>query len=72
MSNVNVSPRIPYREALAYMLNSDVLLFFGNKNSKQIPAKIYDYFGVDGIFLLFLGDENDPIKDVVKNKDKCS
>lgn len=71
VENVNVSPRIPYDEALGYMLNSEILLLFGNKNSKQIPAKIYDYFGADGLIFVILGDENDPIKDVVKNKKKC-
>ena len=71
VENVNVSPRIPYNEALVYMLNSEVLLLFGNKNSKQIPAKIYDYFGAEGIIFVILGDENDPIRDVVENKKKC-
>lgn len=72
ISNVKVSNRIPYREALAYMVNADILLLFGNKNSKQIPAKIYDYFGCDGYVLVVLGDKNDPITDVVNNLDKCS
>lgn len=71
IDKVSVSPRIPYDEALGYMLNSQVLLLFGNKNSKQIPAKIYDYFGAEGLIFVILGDENDPIKDVVKNKEKC-
>ena len=71
VENVNVSSRIPYDEALGYMLNSEVLLLFGNKNSKQIPAKIYDYFGADGLIFVILGDENDPIRDVVENKKKC-
>lgn len=71
VENVNVSPRIPYDEALGYMLNSEVLLLFGNKNSKQIPAKIYDYFGADGLIFVILGDENDPIREVVENKKKC-
>lgn len=71
VGNVNVSPRIPYKEALSYMLNSEGLLLFGNKNSKQIPAKIYDYFGAEGRIFVILGDENDPIKDVVLNNDKC-
>ena len=53
------------------MLNSEILLLFGNKNSKQIPAKIYDYFGADGLIFIILGDENDPIKDVIENKKKC-
>ncbi|MVX65952.1 glycosyl transferase group 1 [Clostridium chromiireducens] len=67
----NVSPRIPFDEALKYMLNGDVLLLFGNKNSKQIPAKIYDYFGAKGRILVIYGDENDPIKRVVENNKKC-
>lgn len=69
--NVSVSNRIPYDEALSYMLNSEVLILFGNKNSKQIPAKIYDYFGSDALIFVILGDENDPIKEVVCDKEKC-
>ena len=68
---VDVSPRIPYDKAISYMLNGDVLMIFGNKNSKQIPAKIYDYFGADGIIFVILGDDKDPILDVVKDKEKC-
>lgn len=66
-----VSSRIPFNEALKYMLNSEVLLLFGNKNSKQIPAKIYDYFGTNGKIFVIYGDENDPIKNVVENHEKC-
>lgn len=71
MENIHVSSRIPYDEALGYMLNSEVLILFGNKNSKQIPAKIYDYFGTDAYILVILGDENDPVKEVVIDKEKC-
>ena len=66
-----VSPRIPFDEALKYMLNGDALLLFGNKNSKQIPAKVYDYFGAKGRIFVIYGDENDPIKRVVENNSKC-
>lgn len=66
-----VSPRIPFNEALKYMLNGDVLLLFGNKNSKQIPAKIYDYFGAKGRIFAIYGDEADPIKKLVENNEKC-
>ena len=66
-----VSPRIPFDEALKYMLNGEVLLLFGNKNSKQIPAKIYDYFGAKGRIFVIYGDENDPIKRVVEDNKKC-
>ena len=66
-----VSGRIPFDETLKYMLNGDILLLFGNKNSKQIPAKIYDYFGAKGRIFVIYGDENDPIKSVVENNEKC-
>jgi len=66
-----VSNRIPYKEALGYMVKSDILLLFGNKNSKQIPAKIYDYFGCIAYVLVILGDENDPIISIVDNMEKC-
>jgi hypothetical protein len=66
-----VSPRIPFDEALKYMLNGNALLLFGNKNSKQIPAKIYDYFGAKGRVFVIYGDENDPIKRVVEDNQKC-
>lgn len=71
IEKVKVSDRIPYKEALGYMINADILLLFGNKNSKQIPAKIYDYFGCFGYILVILGDENDPILEVVSNLEKC-
>ncbi len=66
-----VSSRIPFDEALKYMLNSEILLLFGNKDSKQIPAKIYDYFGTDARIFVIYGDNNDPIKDIVENNKKC-
>lgn len=71
LSCVQVEGRIPYNDALSYMLNSDILLLWGNKDSKQIPAKIYDYYGTDKKILVILGDSNDPIIPVVKNNDKC-
>lgn len=70
-SNVSVNGRIDYKEALRYMIHGDILLVLGNKNSKQIPAKIYDYLGTKNLIMVILGDENDPIKTVVSNKDKC-
>jgi len=66
-----VSPRIPFNEALKYMLNGNALLLFGNKNSTQIPAKIYDYFGAKGRIFVIYGDGNDPIKRVIENNTKC-
>lgn len=71
ISAVKVMGRVPYEEAVSYIVNSDVLVVFGNKNSKQIPAKIYDYFGSNADILVILGDETDPIQAVVKNEKKC-
>ncbi|AWZ49105.1 glycosyltransferase [Hathewaya limosa] len=69
---VSVWGRIPYKEALSYMLHSDILILYGNKNSNQIPAKIYDYFGTKSFIYVILGDENDPIKYLVENNEKCT
>lgn len=71
LEEVTVSTRIPFDEALKYMLNSEVLLLFGNKNSKQIPAKIYDYFGAKGKIFVIYGDEKDPIKKIVNSHKRC-
>ncbi|MCR4943763.1 MAG: glycosyltransferase [Clostridium sp.] len=71
LSIATVSKRIPFNEAIKYMLNSEVLLLFGNKNSKQIPAKIYEYFGAKGKVFVIYGDENDPIRKLTENHERC-
>lgn len=71
LDRVTVSKRIPFNDAIKYMLNSEVLLLFGNKNSKQIPAKIYEYFGANGKIFVIYGDENDPIKRLVEEHERC-
>jgi glycosyltransferase involved in cell wall biosynthesis len=68
---IKVSPRISFEEALRYLLNSDILLLFGNKNSRQIPAKIYDYFGTNSWILVIYGDKNDPLMPLTKEHYKC-
>lgn len=68
---IKVSPRISFEEALKYLLNSDILLLFGNKNSRQIPAKIYDYFGTNSWILAIYGDKNDPLMPLTKEHFKC-
>lgn len=41
---VDIAPPIPYREAIAEMMGSDLLLVFqGSHFNSQIPAKIYEY-----------------------------
>lgn len=71
LSIIRVENRVPYKEALEYMIHSEVLILFSNKNSNQIPGKIYDYFGTKNSIFVILGDENDPIIPIVENNDKC-
>ena len=68
----------PFIEAIENIKKDDYskyrklnILFFGNKNSKQIPAKIYDYFGANGRIFVIYGDKNDPIGRITKDNDKC-
>ncbi|MBD7910075.1 MULTISPECIES: glycosyltransferase [Clostridium] len=68
---VTVSKRIPFNEAIKYMLKSDILLLFGNRESKQIPAKVYEYFGARGKIFAIYGDNHDPIRKLVENHDRC-
>lgn len=37
--NIKINKRIDFKEALRYIIHSDILLFLGNKSSMQIPAK---------------------------------
>ncbi|MDO4535355.1 MAG: glycosyltransferase [Clostridium perfringens] len=69
--NVKFSKRIDFKEALKYIIHSDILLVFGNKTSMQIPAKIYDYLGSFSPILIIKGNEHDKIEELVKGIEKC-
>lgn len=66
---INFKSRIPYSEAINFMIHSDVLIVFGNKKFDQIPAKIYDYLGTNSYILVILESYSDPLYDLVKNID---
>lgn len=68
---INLHSRINFRDALKKIINSDILLLFGNKGSKQIPAKLYDYLGANSAILVILGDEKDSLKDSCEKINKC-
>jgi glycosyltransferase involved in cell wall biosynthesis len=68
---VTISKRIPFNEAIKYMLNSEILLLFGNRESKQIPAKIYEYFGARGKIFAIYGDNHDPIRKLIDGHERC-
>lgn len=68
---IRLKKRIDFNEAIENIINSDILIVFGNKNSKQIPAKIYDYLGSEGFILVILGDEKDPLRKLCLNIENC-
>lgn len=69
--NVKINKRIDFIQALRYIIHSDILLFFGNKTSMQIPAKIYDYLGAKNPIVVIKGNRNDKIDELTKDLDKC-
>ncbi|MGG0252062.1 glycosyltransferase [Bacillus toyonensis] len=68
--NVTIKPLIPYKEALKYVVYADVLLLYGNKNSTQVPGKVYEYLGSKAPIWTILGDESDELSHLVNQVDK--
>ncbi len=62
-------PRISYAEVLKFLVNADILIVFGNKEFKQIPAKIYDYMGTNAYIFVILESYKDPLYNLVKDVD---
>jgi len=55
---VELAPPIPYRDALAEMLQADALLLLqGNTCNRQIPAKLYEYVRVGRPILGLVGGD---------------
>lgn len=69
--NITLNKRINFKEALRYIIHSDILLFFGNKTSMQIPAKIYDYLGAKNPIIIIKGSRYDKIEDLTQDLEKC-
>ena len=59
--------RVSYSKIINFMINSDVLIIFANKEFKQIPAKIYDYMGTNSYILIIFESYEDPLYKLVKN-----
>lgn len=66
---INFKSRVSYMKVVSLIVNAEVLIIFGNKQFKQIPAKIYDYMGSCGYILVILESFEDPMYDLVKNLD---
>lgn len=57
---IEISPPVPYGEAIAEMLGADLLLVFqGPRFNAQIPAKIYEYLRAQGPLLALLDPAGD-------------
>lgn len=57
---VDVAPPIPYRQAIAEIMGSDLLLVFQGKNfNTQIPAKVYEYLRSGNPMLALLDKSGD-------------
>ena len=67
---ISIKKRVPFEEALRYMVFSSVNLLWGNKASSQIPGKVYEYMGAASCILTILGDELDPLLDMMSGADK--
>lgn len=69
-NNIKIYPLVPYKQALRYTVKADVLLLYGNKESTQVPGKVYEYLGSPAIILTLLGDLNDELKDIMEDVKK--
>lgn len=69
--NIKINKRIDFKEALRYIIHSDILLFLGNKSSMQIPAKIYDYLGAKNPVIVIKGNKYDKIEGLTEDLEKC-
>ncbi len=66
---INLKPRVSYKKVINLIVNADVLIIFGNKEFKQIPAKVYDYMGSNSYILIVLESYEDPMYNLVKGLD---
>lgn len=67
---VTILPFVPYEEALEYTVKADILLLYGNKNSTQVPGKVYEYLGSPAVILSLYGDKSDELIELMKLSNK--
>jgi len=61
---------VNFIESLRKMKEADALLLLGNKGGLQVPMKTFWYIGSKKPILVILGDENDPLKKLLREYDK--
>jgi len=69
-TNIILCGVVSFNEAQMLLARSDIALLLGNKNSSQIPGKVYEYLGFSNITWTILGDSNDPLKPFMERVNK--
>lgn len=59
--------RVSYSKIINFIVNSDVLVIFANKEFSQIPAKVYDYMCVNSYILIIFESYEDPLYELVRD-----
>lgn len=67
---IKILPLMPFFEAIKFVVNADILLLYGNKNSTQVPGKLYEYIGSKATIITILGSENDETGLIMKRINK--
>ncbi|MBD7911779.1 hypothetical protein [Clostridium cibarium] len=67
---VKIVDFLPFKEAIKYVIKADVLLLYGNKNSSQVPGKLYEYIGSEAVVVSILGSKEDELGYIMREVDK--
>ncbi|NFA42789.1 hypothetical protein EXM65_09440 [Clostridium botulinum] len=67
---IKILPLMPFFESIKFVVHADILLLYGNKNSTQVPGKLYEYIGSKATVITILGSENDESGIIMKKINK--
>lgn len=62
---------IDFKETISIMRDASILVIWGNRGGLQIPSKIYQYIGARRPILAILGDNKDPLREVLKGLNRA-
>lgn len=68
---VTIHSAVPYQEMLGKLNENGLNLIFGNKDSKQIPGKVFDYIGENTNILYLEQHPNDELNTLLERYDNC-
>lgn len=64
---ITLTGKLPYDEAMEKLAVADVLVNLGNRNTNQLPSKIYDYISTGKPILNLWAAKGCPVKDVLES-----